>query len=237
MGAKLTLAIPSWMDLQAPGAAAAARSIIRSDISRIQRQRLSRLTDERTKRAWLEPLRDRNKARKKLSEEELSEAHHELMWEAFRAPDFEPIKGAEVGREKSKLTHIGDVADGLAGQISEIARDAQVAGMWGAYQDQHPSAAAAVWPSNFRNVGTAIDEIAKFFRSAAPLYKPEGPVPPISHSQARDALKTTVIRKIGLTCLKHFGSPLYSTVATLANASLDRSDIDRTAVQGSLPRL
>jgi len=48
-----------------------------------------------------------------------------------------------------------------------------------------------------------------------------------------EAHKTTVIRKLAQVCEKHFGSPMYGTVATLANASLGRTDIDAETVRAS----
>lgn len=57
---------------------------------------------------------------------------------------------------------------------------------------------------------------------------------PVGQPLDRDALKTTVIRQIARGCKRHFGTPMYSTVATLANASLGRSDIDADTVRGAL---
>ena len=70
--------------------------------------------------------------------------------------------------------------------------------------------------------------------AAATSYKPEGPVPPVRQVNDSEAHKTTVIRKLAQVCKKHFGSPMYGTVATLANASLGRTDIDAETVRASL---
>ena len=84
------------MEEFAPGAAAAARAIEVEQLSDTRRLRLERLTSEATRKAWLEPLRRRNKGKKALSKNRLWKAHHELMFEAYRAPDFQPVGNAEI---------------------------------------------------------------------------------------------------------------------------------------------
>jgi hypothetical protein len=92
-------------------------------------------------------------------------------------------------------------------------------------------------PDSLPSIATALDGLADFFRLAAPLYKPEGPVPAVDRPNKREARRTRVIRKIALVCQQRFGAApqeLHNVIATLANASLDRHDIDRWTVRGSL---
>jgi hypothetical protein len=235
----LILNIPDWMEQKAPGAAEAARWIARDEtLSESQQQRLARLTSNATKQAWLEPGRPRRKDQKRLSEDELKNAHFELMWEAFRSPDFQPIGQSEVDGEKVRLLQIGKAAKKLATEVWQVAHDRQVEAIYMTYRNRHrDNEAIASLPKYLHYMGATLVELANFFERAEPFYKPEGPVPPVGKPADQDAIKTTVIRKLALSCLNLFGTPLYSTVAILANASLDRNDIDRATVQGSLPRL
>jgi hypothetical protein len=231
----LVIEIPSWMEKSAPGAAAAARSIGDGPLSDSQRQRLERLTSETTRRAWLEPLRQRNKSKKTLSEPELWAAHHELMLEAYRAADFQPIGQSEIEQSTATLLEIGTAVKSLAHEIGEAGSDGQLVGMWLTYRNgRRDDALLERLPSHLPLVATALERLADFFQQASKYYKPQGPVPPVGQPGDRDALKTTVIRQIAQTCRIHFDAVLHSTVATLANASLNRTDIDRYSVAGSL---
>jgi hypothetical protein len=223
------------MEESAPGAAAAARTISSGALTVSQRQRLERLTSEATKRAWLEPLRRREKNKKALSEPELWAAHHELMWEAFRAPDFPPIGRSEIDRAKTRLTKIGANAEKLANEIGEVGKDAQLEGQWFTYQKRNREIDQIGLPYiGFASAATAIHGLADFFKLAATDYKVEGPVPPVGQPRDQEALKTTVIRQLAQVCKRHFGTPMYSTVATLANAALGRSDLDADTVRGAV---
>jgi hypothetical protein len=219
----------------APGAAAAARVIVCDTLSDIQRRRLERLTSEATRRAWLEPRRHRQKSRKQLSEEGLYQAHHELMWEAYRAVDFQPIGEPEIERSIGRLLDIRDAATNLARSISEAGSDVQLVGMWLAYRNnRRDDRLVQLLPDQLASVAKTFNCVADFFERAAVCQKPQGPVPPIGQPGSEDALKTTVIRQIAQTCQIHFGTVLYNTVATLAEAALGRTDIDRETVRGSL---
>jgi hypothetical protein len=224
------------MEERAAGAAAAARTIANRPISEAQRQRVARLTGEPTKRAWLEPQRRRNKSKSKiLTDTDLWFAYFELFGAAFDAADYQPIGSGDVEQEKRALLVTASLATGLRILLRKAAQELQLAGLWGAYRNR--STARVELPTDLDGVVAMLGELAEFFEWAAPHYKPAGPVPPTGKPKARDALKTTVIHKISATCKAHFGSPLLSTTAILANASLDRTDIDRAAVQGSLRRL
>jgi len=230
------IAIPPWMEEHVAGAAAAARAIANGPISEPQRQRLERLTSDATRPAWMEPQRHRDKQRTKaLPAADLWLAYHELLWEAYRAPDLQPIGRAAVEQEKQALLDTALAAAVLENLVLAASHDGQLAGMWGTYRNR--STARLELPADLHGVVATLGKLADFFQRAAPHYKPAGPVPPTGKPKAADALKTMVIRKISAVCKAHFGSPLLSTIATLANASLDRTDIDRTAVQGSLRRL
>jgi hypothetical protein len=227
--------IPSWMDQLTPGAAQAARLISRGNLSDLQRQRLARLTSDATKRAWLEPGRQRQKSKRKLTKRQLWAGHHELMWEAYRAADFQPIGRPEIEQSKANLAAISTDAAKLARDIREVGNDGQLAGLWLVYRNnRRDDAFLQRLPDDLPSAAQVIDRVADFFWQATTHHKPEGPVPPVGHAHHRDALKTTVIRQIAQTCQRHFGTILYSTVATLAKASLDRTDIDRESVRGSL---
>jgi len=89
-------------------------------------------------------------------------------------------------------------------------------------------------PDSLPSIATALDGLADFFQRVAPHYKPEGPVPVMDRPNYHDALKTTAIHQIAKICEKHFGTALLGAVATLANASLNRNDIDGGTVRGSL---
>jgi hypothetical protein len=106
------------MKKSAPGAADAARKISGWALSESQQQRLARLTSKDTKSAW--ETTKRYGQRKNLSAEELRQAHHELMWEAFRAADFQPVGHSENEQEKAKLEQIGKTARRFAREIREV---------------------------------------------------------------------------------------------------------------------
>jgi len=234
----LTVTIPPWMEEFAPGAAAAARAIEVEQLSDTRRLRLERLTSEATRKAWLEPLRRRHKGKKTLSKNRLWKAHHELMFEAYRAPDFQPVGNAEIQFSIEKLSKIGEVVGGAAREMRTVCNDAQLIGLWGAYRNRlrKQGSLEGLLSDQLASVLVTFEQVRDFFQRASKLYKPQGPVPPIGHPRDQDALKTTVIRQIAQTCKKHFGAVLHSTVATLTNAALNRTDIDRNSVAGSLRR-
>jgi hypothetical protein len=236
-GRASSIVIPSWMDKSAPGAAEAARTIGAGPLSASQRHRLQRLTSDATQSAWVETLRRRNESKKALSESEVWEAHHEIMVEAHRAPDSPPIGNSEIQLSIKRLLGIGQAIESAARETRKVCNDAQLIGMWGVYRNKlRKEGSLEPLPDQLPSVVGALDQIADFFQRASKFYKPHGPVPPVGHPRGRDALKTTVIRQIAQTCQKHFGTVLHSTVATLANAALDRTDIDRNSVAGSLRR-
>ena len=189
-----------------------------------------RLTGDKTKYAWLETASKRQANRKKLSEAELYGAQHELMWEAFRAADFQPVGQSEIKQAKARLADMVTAAQSLAREIREVDIDAQIYGLWGSYQGRRHDDVP------LSSIVTELDGLADFFRWAETHYKPQGPVLPVGQPKDREALKTTVIRKIAETCEKHFETPLLGTVATLANESLNRNDITRASVQGCIGR-
>jgi hypothetical protein len=236
------VAIRDWMEKVAPGAAEAARMISREkDLSEPQRQRLARLTDEKTRPAWEERPGLRQKSQRELSADELRSAHHEMMFEAFRAPEFPPIGRSEIDDAKAKLAEVGAATQCLANEIREVGTvgitATQLWGMWNTYRNRRPDdEILAKLPGSLPSIATALDGLADFFQQAASLVKPGGPISPVGQPKDRDALKTSVIRQIGKTCKKHFKTEFYSTVARLANAALDRDDIDSDTVRGSLPR-
>jgi hypothetical protein len=79
-----------------------------------------------------------------------------------------------------------------------------------------------------------LKRVGDFCERAAPIYKPQGPVVPVGKVKGHKALTTTVIRQIAQVCHKHFSTPMYSTVTTLARASLGQADIDDKTVRASL---
>jgi hypothetical protein len=232
------VAIPDWMDKSAPGAADAVLTISREDLSEPQRQRLVRLTGEDTRYAWQEPARDAKARGKNLSEEELRTAHFELMWESYRAADFAPAGKREIKQAKEKLAEIETATMDLAKKFHEIGNDEMFYDLrhllWHLYRHNHRDDEILANLPDCLSMATALDGLADFFRSAAPIFKPEGPVPPVGQPKGPEALRTTVIRKIAKVCEKHFGDTLSGTVARLANAALNRNDITKESVRGSL---
>jgi hypothetical protein len=238
------IAIPDWMEKSAPGAAEAARMISGWDhLSESQQQRLTRLTgkdrltSEDIRSAW-QTTNKRQAQRKNLSAEELRQAHYELMWEAFRAADFPPVGQSEIKQAKAKLEQIGKTAQRLAREIREVGTGApQLYGAWNRYRALRPDdEILAKLPDSLPSIATALDGLADFLQRAAPHYKPEGPVPAAHRPNYHDALKKIVIRKIALVCQERFGETLRGVVATLANAALNRHDIDSGTVRGSLSK-
>ena len=227
--------IPTWMEVSAPGAAEAARVISHGALSDPQHERLGRLTNDDTKRAWLEPRRRRRKDVKQLSETELWDAHHELMSEAYYAADHPPIGLPEIERLKEKLAQIQASLGSSAHNIWEIGNDVQLVGMWRKYRQNRPhDLPSRMLPDGLLLVATLLDRLSDFFQRAGQFYKPQGPVIPVGQPRDPDAAKTIVVRQIALVCRKHFGIPMRGTVAILANASLNRTDITRDTVRGSL---
>jgi hypothetical protein len=158
------------------------------------------------------------------------------MWEAFRAPEFQPIGRSETKRAKERLEELSTATECVANEVNQIGKDGQLEGMWLAYRNRRPMLSQLL-PGDLLSIATALHGLSDFFLRAAALYKPEGPVPPVGQPRDHDALKTTVIRQIAQVCKRHFGTPMYSTAATLANAALERDDIDDRIVQGSLRTL
>jgi hypothetical protein len=227
------------MEKDAPGAAEAARTIARGHVTEPltepQRRRLKRLIADNTKPAWLEPLRRRDKSKPALTPEAIWAAHFEIMFEAFRAAEFLPIGRKKIKDLKEGLSTAGGILNQVARIIIEMSRYPQLWGMWSAYLRKHSdNPLLRGLPNDLELLGAVQEEIASFFNAAGAHYKPEGPVPPAGRPGSKDALKTAVIRQLANVCQKHFGTPLYSTVATLANASLGSDDIDRVSVRASL---
>jgi hypothetical protein len=174
-----------------------------------------------------------------LVEHELKQAHHQLMWEAFRAAEIHPIGHQEIRQAKDILAAIKRNAETLAQEIEDMDNDPQLVGMWRVFKvNRQDDKYLSRLPDDLSSLTTALAHtfylIADFFQEASKHYKPEGPAPLVGHTRSRNASKTTVIRRIARTCQKHFGVTLNTTVATLANASLDRNDIKRDTVKGSL---
>jgi hypothetical protein len=228
--------IPSWMDEIAPGAAEAARAISRENLFGSQRERLARLTSELTRSVWRE-LKRPHASKRHLSESDLWEAQHELFFEAYRAADFQPVSPLEIEQSKTRIKELGAAIFTSALELRSLGRDAQLAGMWGAYRNnknRRSDRRLHSLPDHPLAVADVLERIADFCERAATLYKPEGPIPPVRQVKDSEAHKTTVIRQLAKVCKKHFGSPMYSTVAKLANASLGRTDIVDETVRASL---
>jgi hypothetical protein len=230
-----TIAIPSWLDEIAPGAAQAARSISdEENLSDLQRERLERLTSELTKPVWVELQRDHS-SKEKLSKDKIIEAQHELMFVSFRAPDFLPISEKEVERSKNRLKELAGALKKLIGELREVSDNAQLPVMWGAYwKGRLYDPPFRLFSHDLPIVFEEMDRVADFYEVVAGPYKPAGPISPVKQVNDAEALKTTVIRHIAEICKKHFGTPMYRTVATLANATLNRTDITADTVRGSL---
>jgi hypothetical protein len=162
---------------------------------------------------------------------------NELLVEAFYAVDFTPIGKAGIERAKARLVKMGTAARTLASDLRHFGPDVQFTGMWRTYLNNrrgHPLVQRLLNDPLVNDplvMAEVIAHVAEFCERAAPLYRLEGPIPPVGQPQAHDALKTTVIVKLASVCR----SVLHSTVATLANASLNRKDITRSTVQGALP--
>jgi hypothetical protein len=229
------LDIPPWLDEIAPGAADASRTISNDpNLTEAQRERLQRLVSE-TEPAWRELPMRRQKSKRELSENQVRNAQHELMWEGYRAADFTPIGKQEIEQAKRGLEEIAIAAAKLSRDISEAGNDSLLIGLWRAYQNnRRDDVVLQSLPDHLWDVATTLARVGDFFQRAVPFCKFEGPVPLVGQPGYQDALKTTVILKIASVCKKHFNSYLLSTMATLANASLNRKDITRSTVQGVL---
>jgi hypothetical protein len=227
------LDLPSWMDTEAPGAAAAARLLWNEAQSDAQRERLKRLTSESTRRVWRE-LRRPHKSKKSLSQDEMYNAQLHLLSTAFHAADFLPISGTEIAQRREHLASINAQISLVARHVREVAGDAQLWGLWQQYRrNRSEDRLLAALPDDLVAVAGLLEHIADFFRRASPMFKPAGPVPPVG-KLGDEALKTTVIRAIAEECEKWFGTTMHSTVANLANSTLGRTDITRESVRGSL---
>lgn len=215
------LKIPPWLDELAPGAADTAR-IIANDptLSDVRSERLQRLV-RGTQSAWKElPVRRRND-KHKLSADKLREAQSNLMTTAFYAAEFAPMGQREIKRVKSRIEKLGITASKLAREISETSNDLQLMGLW---------------QLRFAEAAQDLGRIADLFSDIAELYRHEGPVTPVGQPLGKNSRKTTVIRKLASVFKAHFGMTHYGAVATLTNASLDRTDIDEQTVRKSLPK-
>jgi hypothetical protein len=226
--------IPSWMDEIAPGAAEAARAISVGKPSRLQHERLARLTSEVTRSVWRE-LKRPHSSKRRLCDRELWKAQHELMYEAYRAADFQPVSPQEIEQSKTRIKELAAAIFTSALELRTLGCDKQFAGMWRTYRNNRRSDRVLhSLPDHPLAIADVLKRIADFCERAATPYKPEGPVPPVRQVKDSEAHKTTVIRKLAQVCENHFGSPMYGTVATLANASLGRADINAVTVRASL---
>jgi hypothetical protein len=234
----LTILLPSWIENEVPGAAKAARLISREKLRKDQRQRLERLTSERTKSAWYELERPIKKSKKKeLSKEQLWEAQFELMSVAFRAADLPPIGQREIMLAKKEISDLASSDAKLARGLWTFGSDAQLVGLWSLYLKNRscgPTSRFSSYP--FVPFAVELGRLGDFLERAADLYKKE-PIPPLRNVKASTAPSTIVIRLIADVCKRRLGTPMYSTVATLANASLGREDISDTTVRSSLRTL
>jgi hypothetical protein len=229
-----TIAIPSWLDEVAPGAAQAARTISRANLSVAERERLARLTGDATEPAWREISGPARKGKAKLDGQTLWAAQHDIMVEAFRAADFQPIGGAEIERWKERFGKAGTAARKLAGDLREFGEDVQIVGMWRTYLNKHLDHAPVRMPNDPVAMSAAVEQLADFCDRAGIRYKREGPIPPVGQPGDCQALETTVMRHIAGTCKKHFGTYMAGTAAILANASLGRDDITPRRVRESM---
>jgi hypothetical protein len=228
------LEIPLWMDQEAPGAAEAARLVWSGKLSDAQRERLQRLTSDDTRPAWHE-LHRKHSSKKLLSDDEMRNAQLHLLNTAFSAADFPPISDAEIAERKANLAKIGVQITEAASNFRPIADDIRLDSLWQLYRFKRGNdRLLEILPDELVAIAGVLERIGDFCDRASKLYKPEGPVPPVGKPHDREAAKTTVIRAITEECEKWFGTSLYSTVATLANASLGRKDITRAKVRGSL---
>ena len=126
------------MDEIAPGAAEAARAINRrainsGNLSGLQHERLARLTSD-TCSVWRE-LKRPHSSKRDLSDRELWEAQHELMYEAYRAADFQPVHPREIEQSKTRIKELGAAIFTSAMELRTLGRDAQFAGMWETYRN------------------------------------------------------------------------------------------------------
>jgi hypothetical protein len=227
------LIIPSWMEQEAPGAAEAARLIWRENLSEAQRQRLCRLTSD-TRLAWRETRR-KHRSKNLLPDDVLWNAHLHLLSTAFSAAEFSPIGEAEVAGRRAALAEIGAQLTKATSNFRKIAGDAQLSDLWRLYRmKEGTDPLTAVLSDDPHSIAAVLERVCDFFNRASIAYRPGGPAPPVGKPGDREALKTTVIRAITRECQSWFGTPMHSTVATLANASLNRADIVRDTVRGSL---
>jgi hypothetical protein len=189
-----------------------------------------------TRSVWRE-LKRPHSSKQRLSESDLWKAQHELFFEAYRAADFQPVSPEEIEESKTRIKELGAAIFTSALELRTLGRDAQFAGMWGAYRNNKNRRSDRVLhslPDHPAAIADVLERIVDFCERAATLYKPEGPVPPVRQVKDPEALKTTVIRHLAQVCEKHFGTSMYNTVANLANASLGRTDIDAVTVRASL---
>jgi hypothetical protein len=223
------------MEKVAPGAAEAARLISRENLRKEQHRRLERLTSDSTRTAWEELGRPLRKSKKKeLSKERLWEAQFQLMSVAYRAADIPLIGQREIEKAKKEISNSANSASKLARGLWIFGSDAQLVGLWWTYlkkRSSDPSSRFSSYP--FVSFAVELGRLGGFLERAAALYKQE-PLSPVRNVKASTAPTTMVIRLIAGVSQKHLGTPLYSTIATLANASLGREDINDKTVRASL---
>ncbi len=93
---------------------------------------------------------------------------------------------------------------------------------------------------SFSGLGKALDYVVDFLdkRAAHPDIRPEGPrIRVVQQPGSEQALKRTVILRIGRVCHDHFRRPMYSVVDTLARLTLGCTADDMPAARGVLQEL
>src|SRR5262249_27009680 len=137
------------------------------------------------------------------------------------------------------LKTAADELQELAGTDEQIA--VQLVDLWrfhrirrsGGPLDAMATSSSADFRDDCRRGADILGERASFLDRAATAFNPAGPAPVLGQ-MGDGAQATMVIRYIADTCQWACGGVLYGTVARLANASLNRTDIDEQTVRRSL---
>jgi hypothetical protein len=138
-----------------------------------------------------------------------------IFIEAVRALDFPPIFVADQRKAADALRKLAEHANLAAKQLAGI---------------------------GFAASAKRLRRLAADFKSEGDLVDPDlsrqtDDYPNLIYRNTEETSLRIFVKNLDYAMLQQFGTPLFGTIATLANVALDRTDVDRNIVLGIIPRV